>query len=65
MGSDRVNDDDELSVSDRRQAAYRLRTDPLFFKWQRGEAREQDWLDAVAAVRADYPLDEPPTAEES
>lgn len=26
--------------------------DPLFFKWQRGECTEQQWRDAIAAVRA-------------
>lgn len=26
--------------------------DPLFFKWQRGEATKQEWLDAIATVEA-------------
>lgn len=38
-----------------RRVAYTQQADPLFFKWQRGEATEQEWLDAVAAVRAAHP----------
>jgi hypothetical protein len=29
--------------------------DPMFFKWQRGECRKEDWLDAVAATKARFP----------
>jgi hypothetical protein len=42
----------------RRAAAYRDEADPLFFKVQRGEALEQDWLDKVAEIRARYPYPE-------
>lgn len=37
-----------------RRAAYMQETDPLFFKWQRGEVTEQAWLEAVEAVRQRY-----------
>jgi hypothetical protein len=43
------------SVTGLRLAAYQQRSDPLFFKWQRGEATEQEWLDEVAAIRAEFP----------
>lgn len=39
----------------RRADAYRTKSDPLFFKWQRGEATEQQWLDKVAEIKAAYP----------
>jgi hypothetical protein len=42
-----------------RQEAYQSESDPLFFKWQRGEASEQEWLDKVAEIRLRYPTDEP------
>jgi hypothetical protein len=29
--------------------------DPLFFLWQRDEAKKEDWLAAVAAVKARFP----------
>jgi hypothetical protein len=38
-----------------RHAAYIADADPLFFGWQRGENTEQDWLDAVQAVKAAHP----------
>lgn len=38
-----------------RREAYQRESDPLFFKWQAGEATEQEWLDARAAVVAANP----------
>lgn len=35
--------------------AYRIESDPLFFKAQRGEATMQEWLDKVAEIKARYP----------
>jgi hypothetical protein len=34
--------------------------DPVFFRWQRGEATKADWLAAVAEVKARYPRPEAP-----
>lgn len=42
-------------VKTSRQAAYAMQSDPMYFRWQRGEATEQDWLDSVEAVRQQYP----------
>jgi len=39
----------------RRAEAYRTESDPIFFKWQRGGATEQEWLDKVAEIKARYP----------
>jgi hypothetical protein len=44
---------DEITTS-LRADAYRNESDPLFFKWQRGEATEQEWLDKVAEIKARY-----------
>ncbi len=38
-----------------RQAAYQQTADPLFFEYQRGDATEQEWLDAVQAVKEAHP----------
>lgn len=35
--------------------AYRDEADPLFFKWQRGEATEQEWRNKVAEIKARFP----------
>lgn len=34
-----------------RKEAYREESDPLFFKWQRGEATQQEWLDKVNEIK--------------
>ena len=41
-------------IESRRQA-YRAESDAIYFMWQRGEATEQEWLDAVQAIKARYP----------
>ncbi len=33
---------------------YKEIADPMFFKYQRGEIIEQVWLDAVAAIKAEW-----------
>ena len=37
-----------------RRVAYAEHADPVFFKWQRGEASEDDWLASVAMVKEWY-----------
>lgn len=44
-----------LNAQNNRAEAYRNESDPLFFKAQRGEATEQEWLDKVAEIKARYP----------
>ncbi|WP_374342548.1 hypothetical protein [Azonexus sp.] len=41
-----------------RAAAFAKESDPLFFKWQRGEATEADWRGKCAEIRARYPAPE-------
>lgn len=43
------------SQSELRRVDFAREADPIFFKWQRGEATEQDWLDKVAEIRERYP----------
>ena len=38
-----------------REQAYKTESDPLFFKWQRGEITEQEYLSKVEEIRARYP----------
>ena len=47
-------------IETQRRNAYTQEADPLFFSYQRGEATEQDWLDAVDSIRARYPYPEAP-----
>lgn len=39
------------AVTFARQAGYQSTSDPIFMQYQRGEATEQEWLDAVQAVK--------------
>lgn len=43
------------ALDNARRTAYEEQSDPVFFKWQRGEATEADWKAAVAAVKAQFP----------
>lgn len=43
-----------------RLASYQISSDPIFFEYQRGDKTQQDWLDAVQAVKDAHPY--PPTA---
>jgi hypothetical protein len=47
-------------VEQARQVAYRETSDPIFFQYQRGIATEQEWLDAVQAVKDAHPYPEAP-----
>jgi hypothetical protein len=38
-----------------RLTAYQSESDPLFFKYQRGEIEKQVWLDKVEEIRQRYP----------
>lgn len=38
-----------------RQEAYRNESDPIFFKYQRGEAEKQEWLDKIQEIKDRYP----------
>lgn len=38
-----------------RHTDYVAESDPLFFKFQRGEATQQEWLDKIAEIKTRYP----------
>lgn len=38
-----------------RLMAYEQQSDPVFFKWQRGDATELEWREAVAKVKTENP----------
>ena len=41
-----------------RAVAYKNEADPIFFKAQRGEATEQEWLDKIEEIKLRYPYPE-------
>jgi hypothetical protein len=48
------------AVETTRRTQYETQSDGLFFAWQRGDATEAEWLDAVAKVKADNPYPSAP-----
>jgi len=40
-----------------RQKAYETETDPLFFKYQRGETTREEWLERVEEIRKRFPIE--------
>jgi hypothetical protein len=51
--SQRTADYDE-GQKQNRLSAYERESDPVFFKWQRGEGTQQEWLDKVEEIKARY-----------
>lgn len=41
-------------IAARRAVAYAQEADPLFFKWQRGEAERDDWIRKVEEIKARF-----------
>ena len=48
-----------LRIAERKRAeAYREESDPLFFKYQRGESSREEWETAVEDIRQRFPYPE-------
>ena len=45
-------------VENNRRNAYRNESDPIYLKWQRGEASEQEWLDKIEEIKERFPKPE-------
>lgn len=53
--ADVQNEAETARIQGLRKAAYTDESDPIFFDYQRGDATEQEWLDAVQAIKDRYP----------
>jgi hypothetical protein len=51
LPASQVND----TVANLRKQAYIEEADPLFFKYQRGDATKEEWLAVVNAIKIRYP----------
>jgi len=40
-----------------RSNAYIQESDPIFFKYQRGEITKQEWLDKIEEIKERYPYE--------
>ena len=45
-------------VEANRRNAYQKESDPIYMRWQRGEATEQEWLDKIAEIKDRFPKPE-------
>lgn len=45
----------DIRKDDQRRQAYQAEADPLFFKWQRGEATKEDWLNKISEITMRFP----------
>jgi hypothetical protein len=57
-----VYTDEEIKIM--RASAYIREADPIFFKYQRGEATENDWTSKVQEIRDRYPYNTPTQQQE-
>lgn len=53
-----AKDRHNASMKEAREAAYKIESDSLFFKAQRGEATVQEWQNKVAEIKARFPYQE-------
>lgn len=53
-----VYDREYAEVERQRRASYQQEADPLFFKWQAGEATQEEWLAKRAEIAERYPYPE-------
>jgi hypothetical protein len=44
-------------IREQRHQAFTLEADPLFFRTQRGETTDEEWLAKCAEIRSRYPYD--------
>lgn len=45
----------DVAVASARSYAYQQESDPLFFKWQREESTQAEWLAKVAEIKLRFP----------
>jgi hypothetical protein len=50
-----IPEPEEPPYDELRKWAYREESDPLFFKWQRGETTQEEWLSKIAEIKNKYP----------
>jgi len=42
-------------IKEKRRKAYQRYSDPLYFKWKRGDGTEQEYLNRIEAIKAQLP----------
>jgi hypothetical protein len=42
-------------IKEKRRKAYQRYSDPLYFKWRRGDGTEQEYLNMIEAIKVQLP----------
>jgi len=53
-----LKNDYNIQQKRNREKSYQLLSDPIFMKWQRQEATQQEWLDKVEEIKLQFPYQE-------
>jgi len=55
VNSDTLQQKKNLEIDKKRIQAYREESDPLFFKVQRGEIEELEWINKIQEIKQRFP----------
>jgi hypothetical protein len=55
IDQNKLNELKAEQVTQSRKLAYQFEADPLFFKWQAGEATEAEWKDKRNEIKTRFP----------
>ena len=57
IDQDKLKEHKNAIAKANREQAYKTESDHLFFKWQRGEITEQEYLEKVEEIRQRFPYE--------
>jgi hypothetical protein len=57
VNQDKLKEFKNKTAKQNRSNAYTKESDPLFFKYQRGEITEQEWLNKIEEIKERYPYE--------
>jgi hypothetical protein len=58
VNQDKFKEFKNKTAKQNRLSAYTKESDPLFFKYQRREITEQEWLDKIEEIKERYPYEQ-------
>jgi len=58
VNQDKLKEFKNKTAKQNRSSAYTKESDPHFFKYQRGEITEQEWLDKIEEIKERYPYEQ-------
>lgn len=58
INQDKLREFKNKTAKQNRSNAYIQESDPIFFKYQRGEITKQEWLDKIEEIKERYPYEQ-------